>query len=176
MSWIFGAYGYDVIIYGLYLKRTQLLCVIWRYCLWVAYPCLSRSAVVFIRSICVEFVTCANLKCMCFHIHSFNLNLRYNYGHNQASRHTHAHAQCSHASVGLAQAHPNYHIICDNIILQNIVGSISLQMSRGKIFNTHNVSTNVIFFRCYIILLFFRFLPPCFLYLGPVNIFVFHSQ
>ena len=60
------------------------------------------------------------------------------YGHNQASRHTHPHAQCSHASVGLAQARPNYHIICDNIILQNIVGSISpilLQMSWGKIFN-----------------------------------------
>ena len=26
---------------------------------------------------------------------------------NQASKHTHARAQCSHASVGLAQAHPN---------------------------------------------------------------------
>ena len=25
----------------------------------------------------------------------------------QTDRHTHAHAQCSHASVGLAQAHPN---------------------------------------------------------------------
>ena len=30
------------------------------------------------------------------------------YGCKQASKHTHAHAQCSHASVGLAQAHPNY--------------------------------------------------------------------
>ena len=29
------------------------------------------------------------------------------YGHKQASRHTHAHAQCSHASVGLAQARSN---------------------------------------------------------------------
>ena len=26
----------------------------------------------------------------------------------QTDRHTHAHAQCSHASVGLAQARPNY--------------------------------------------------------------------
>ena len=26
----------------------------------------------------------------------------------QASKHTHARAQCSHASVGLAQARPNY--------------------------------------------------------------------
>ena len=26
----------------------------------------------------------------------------------QRDRHTHAHAQWSHASVGLAQAHPNY--------------------------------------------------------------------
>ena len=26
----------------------------------------------------------------------------------QASKHTHARAQCSHTSVGLAQAHPNY--------------------------------------------------------------------
>ena len=25
----------------------------------------------------------------------------------QASKHTHARVQCSHASVGLAQAHPN---------------------------------------------------------------------
>ena len=29
------------------------------------------------------------------------------YGHKQASRHTHARAQCSHASVGLAQARSN---------------------------------------------------------------------
>ena len=39
-------------------------------------------------------------------IRLFNLNFRY-MDHKQASRHTHARAQCSHASVGLAQARPN---------------------------------------------------------------------
>ena len=29
----------------------------------------------------------------------------------QASKHTHARGQCSNASVGLAQARPNYHFI-----------------------------------------------------------------
>ena len=32
------------------------------------------------------------------------------YGHKQASRHTHNFHKCSHASVGLAQARPNYRI------------------------------------------------------------------
>ena len=32
------------------------------------------------------------------------------YGRKQTDRHTHTHAQCSHASVGLAQAHPNNEI------------------------------------------------------------------
>jgi len=31
----------SVIMHGPYLKRTQLLCVIWRYRLWAACPCLS---------------------------------------------------------------------------------------------------------------------------------------
>ena len=36
MSWISGA---NVITHGPYLKRTQLLCVIWRHRLWAACPC-----------------------------------------------------------------------------------------------------------------------------------------
>ena len=102
---------------ALILKRTELLCVIWRHRLWAACPCLSLSAVVFSRSIGVEFVhwtwicfsTCANLN-----IRSFTFKFLV-YGHKQtskqASRHTHARAQCSHTSVGLAQARPNYLII-----------------------------------------------------------------
>ena len=35
------------------------------------------------------------------------------YGHKQASRHTHNFRKCSHTSVGLAQAHPNY--ACRNL-------------------------------------------------------------
>ena len=31
----------SVIMHGPYLKRTQLLCVIWQYHLWAACPCLS---------------------------------------------------------------------------------------------------------------------------------------
>ena len=43
MSWISGAY--DVIIHGPYLKRTQLLCVIWWHRLWAAnlYPGSRRA-------------------------------------------------------------------------------------------------------------------------------------
>ena len=65
--------------------------------LWAACPCLSSSAVVFSRSIGVEFTehkfgfsTCANLN-----IRSFNLNFRYMATSKQASRHTHARAMQS---------------------------------------------------------------------------------
>ena len=44
----------NVIMLGPYLKRTQLLYVIWWYHLWAACPCLSWSAVTFSRSISVE--------------------------------------------------------------------------------------------------------------------------
>ena len=44
ISWISGAYE-PVIMHGPYLKRTQLLYVIWQYRLWAACPCLSWSAV-----------------------------------------------------------------------------------------------------------------------------------
>ena len=33
----------SVIMHGPYLKQTQLLCMIWQYCLWAACPCLSWS-------------------------------------------------------------------------------------------------------------------------------------
>ena len=44
----------NVIMFGPYLKRTQLLYVIWWYHLWAACPCLSWSAVAFSKSISVE--------------------------------------------------------------------------------------------------------------------------
>ena len=44
----------SVIMDGPYLKRTQLLCVTWRYHLWAACTWLSWSAVTFSRSISVE--------------------------------------------------------------------------------------------------------------------------
>ena len=99
MSWISGAY--DVIIHGPYLKRTQLLCVIWRHRLWTACPCLSLSAVVFSRSIGMEFVhwtwiclsTCANLN-----IRSFNLNYRYMATSKQANKQADIHTHVSKSS------------------------------------------------------------------------------
>ena len=101
------------IMHGPYLKRTQLLCMIWRYCLWAVCPCLSWSAVAFSISIGVEvdserfhksFITCENLKCT-YPFVQFKFSV---YGHTQASIHTHAFCNtCSHASVGLAQARPN---------------------------------------------------------------------
>ena len=36
-----------IIIHGPHLKQTQLLCMIWRYRLWAACPCLSYSVVAF---------------------------------------------------------------------------------------------------------------------------------
>ena len=42
-------------MHGLYLERTQLLCVIWRYHLWAACLCLSWSTVAFSRSIGVKW-------------------------------------------------------------------------------------------------------------------------
>ena len=64
------------------------------HCLWAACTCLSLSAVVFSRSIGVEFVhwtwicfsTCANLN-----IRSFNLNFRYMATSKQASKQTYTH-------------------------------------------------------------------------------------
>ena len=115
-SWISGNY---VIMDGPYLKWTQLVCVIWRYRLWAARLCLSRSVVAFSRSISVvldseTFVnfhesfstrTCAILKCMYLFV-QFKFSV---YGHTQTDIHTYIHThthilQCNHASVGLAQA------------------------------------------------------------------------
>ena len=94
----------DVIIYGPYLKRTQLLCVIWRYRLWAACLCLSWSAVVFSRSIGVEFVTgtFANLKSS----HPF-VQFKFSvYGHKQASKQTYIHTHASCNAVPLVWGSP----------------------------------------------------------------------
>ena len=45
------------------------------------------------------------------------------YGHKQASKYTHARTQCSHASVGLAQAHSNNHLYSN---VQFIVSAIQV--------------------------------------------------
>ena len=92
----------DVIIYGPYLKRTQLLCVIWRYRLWAACLCLSWSAVVFSRSIGVEFVTehfstCANFKFFAS-VRSIKFLI---YGHKQASKQTYIHTHMSCNAITL---------------------------------------------------------------------------
>ena len=51
------------------------------------------------------------------------LNLKFMvYGCKQASKHTHARVQCSHASVGLTQARPNY---CHSIIIIELMKTIS---------------------------------------------------
>jgi len=55
------------------------------------------------------------------------------YGHKQTDRHTHARAQCSHASVGLAQAHPNYRQFAqfmNSIKSYKVVASIQLRRAR----------------------------------------------
>ena len=44
-SWVESMALMSVIMHGPYLEQTQLRCIIWRYHLWTAYPCLSWSAV-----------------------------------------------------------------------------------------------------------------------------------
>jgi len=53
-SWAESSELMSVIMHGPYLKRTQLLFVIWRHRLWVACRCLPWSAVTFSRAIIVE--------------------------------------------------------------------------------------------------------------------------
>ena len=101
----------SVIMHGPYLKWTQLLFVIWRHCLRTACPCLSLSVVVSIgvsSSTQHEFAL-ARVQ-IWTSVHSTEIFGIWPQASKQASRHTHAHAQCSHASVGLAQAHPNHHM------------------------------------------------------------------
>ena len=90
MTWTFGTY---VIIYGLYLKQTQLLCVIWRYRLWAACPRLSWSAAVFRRPIGVEFMTECKFALACVQIRSFNLNIQYMATSKQTYIHTYIHTR-----------------------------------------------------------------------------------
>ena len=85
----------SAIMHGPYLKRTQLLWLIWRYCLWAVCPCLSWSAVTFSRSIGVELdserfhKSLALVKIWNVRIHLFNFKFSV-YGHTQASIYTHA--------------------------------------------------------------------------------------
>jgi len=53
-SWAGSLELMGIIMHGPYLKRNQLLCMIWQYCLWAPCPCLSWSAVTFSRSIVVK--------------------------------------------------------------------------------------------------------------------------
>ena len=85
--------AYDIIIYGPYLKRTQLLCVIWRYRLWAASP----SFIFHQRGV-------RYWKFEILRIRLFNLNIRY----MATSKQTYTRVlQCCPASVGLTQARPN---------------------------------------------------------------------
>ena len=92
----------SVIMHGSYLKRTQLLCVIWWYCLWPACACLSfhRREVSSPNIVkCIhEFVWARVQIWNPFAQFKFSV-----YGHTQTYTRI---KQCSHA-VGLAQAHPN---------------------------------------------------------------------
>ena len=121
-SWAESSEFMSVIMHGPYLKQTQLLCVVWRYRLWAACPCLSWSTDTFIRSVVVEldsegyivsfslnirsytYSTCANLKCTYTSVSFVQFKFSV-YGH---SYRTYTRVQCSHASVVLAQARPNF--------------------------------------------------------------------
>ena len=75
MSWISGGAVYiRVIMHGLYLKRTQLLCVIWRYHLWAA--CLSWFAVALSSAWSSQNRNLFYHVCK-FETRSLNLNFRY---------------------------------------------------------------------------------------------------
>ena len=119
------------IMHGPYLNYTVRN--LYTYCLWVACPCLSRFTV---RALTwVVFALCFFHAHSAFWQYSPSLTVRWDrdhiyrtfislreifkcahlkvtvYGRKQTSKHTHALLQCSHASVGLAQARPNNHHI-----------------------------------------------------------------
>ena len=109
-------------MHGPYPKQTQLLCVVWRYRLWAACPCLSWSADTFIRSIVVESDSegyivsfSLNIRAYIARVQIWNVHVRsYPFVQFKFSLYGHTYRtytcvlQCSHASVGLAQAHPNF--------------------------------------------------------------------
>ena len=68
-------------MHGPYLKWTELQCLIWRYRLWAACPCLSWST--------VAMYICKFEMYVYLRICSFNLNFRYMATHKQANWHTH---------------------------------------------------------------------------------------
>ena len=110
MSWISRAYGCRLCM--------DLPEVPWRcdlYCLWTACPCLPWSAVAMRALTWVVFVPWASFTPMLRsgssishaqklpHLHEIFKHAHSVYG----LKHTHNFCQCSHASVGLAQARPN---------------------------------------------------------------------
>ena len=131
MSWIsFIDYAWT------YLKRTQLLCMICTVCEQPALvcPCLPLSVMVNSCHACVNLsrlrslgftptlrsavalhrrdsgLACTKLS-RTFDLHEIFKcgHLKFTvYGHKQADIHTHNFRKCSHATVGLAQARPNY--------------------------------------------------------------------
>ena len=99
-SWAESLALMSVIMHGPYLKRTQLLCVIWRsmtICEQPALVCHGSQSRFHRTWICFSN----------FEIHSLIYDMW-----PQADIHTYIHTytrvkQCSHASVGLAQVRPN---------------------------------------------------------------------
>ena len=115
-----------------YLKRTQLQCVICTHvCEQPALVCHGQQLPC-VRRLCSSGFTPMLRSAVALHRRDSGLGISHArnyrgsrlfglheifkcghlkfivYGHKQASRHTHNFRKCSHASVGLAQARPNY--------------------------------------------------------------------
>ena len=99
MSWILGAYEYH---YSWPLPEANSTTVH-----DLTAPSVSSLPLpVIVRS---RFIRSSSELHMCKFEHPF-VQFKFSvYGHKQASKQTYTPAQCSHASVGLAQACPNYH-------------------------------------------------------------------
>ena len=109
----------------MYLKWTQVLCVLWGYRLWAACPCLSWSAVAFSRSIGMELGSEESIvstppekklralaRVQIWNVHApscpfVQSKFRYMHAIPMYQLDTHASCKCSHTTVGLAQARPN---------------------------------------------------------------------
>ena len=103
-SWAESLALMNVIMHGPYLKRMQLLCVIWRYRLWAACPCLSRFAVAL--SSAWSWFTAHELV---LNIAIWNLFAQFKFSvYGQTQTYIHMRFALQSASVGLAQARPKY--------------------------------------------------------------------
>ena len=122
----------SVIMHGSYLKQTQLLCVIWRYCLWAAWPCLSLSAVAMcaITSLQASFMPTGCALALA-RVQIWNVRIC---PYMNMQTYTRV-LQCSPTSVGLAQARPNKE-------------NITHHPSFLKCYQAQNASANIIMLSC----------------------------